>query len=228
MTEVHQFSGGVKAFKEDLHKLSVRPDDNYEKSVESMLGDLVTRLPDEPLIINLGACFGFYVVFLGNLLPRARFQAYEPDDVNRQILHRTLELNGQQERTVVFPEALNDREEVVRYFSAGSGSKINPTVHLPQLLKESVKHLFCFIGVGNHKPARFIDVETVPFDEVVSRANGGIDLLFSDIQGAEFNLLGHSRELWTSIRYICIATHSEVLHSGLKAEFVAQQRELLF
>lgn len=225
MTEsVHKFADGVSVYSDDLRTLGVKPRDYLEEDVEQALKQLSHKLQTGTTIVNLGACFGYYAVRFCLFFPEARVFAFEPDENNRRLLKKTLELNNVADRVEVFEEGLWDRAGVLSFYSAGAGSEICYGNVRWQRIKESLRNILTVLKIRDHIGPRITEIKCISLAEVLSRAGGNVDLLMADIQGAETYL---DPETMQSVKYFIVSTHSAEIHSGLRREFITE-RELIF
>jgi FkbM family methyltransferase len=148
------------------------------------------KLEDQPLVIDIGAHVGSFLVWLGQMRPRLRGAAYEPDPAARQYLSFNLEANGL-DRVEVFPEAVSARTGNAVLFRSVPGSGASS-------LRESST-----VGATDS-----IVTPVVDFDQVVARQEGGIDLVKLDCEGSEYDIVLNSAETsWRRVKRVVMEYH---------------------
>lgn len=127
---------------------------------------LDTGLPTAPLMLELGAYWGHYSMWLKLMRPQASVVLVEPDKRNLRVGQANFARNG-------------FKGEFIR----------------------------AAVGTGRFEVDAFLK------DKGVER----LDILHSDIQGAEGEMIEGAMEALTAKRidYLCISTHSNALHYGL-------------
>jgi FkbM family methyltransferase len=153
-------------------------DDCYRSNV------LVQDLPSgNPVVVDIGAHVGSFVVQLACLDPAVRCIAFEPSIVCLPYLRHNVEANH-----------LRDRIEIVHAAVTGT--------------RGEVWHLYDHIYEGSQYPTGARPVPAIDLDEVVDRAGGKIDLLKMDCEGSEHRIVASaSDEALKSLRATVFEYH---------------------
>jgi FkbM family methyltransferase len=128
-------------------------------------------------VLDVGANLGAYAVLFGQWVgPAGRVFAFEPAPEARRGLERHVALNGLDDRIVVRPEAMSEREGTVRFRASGPHGdnrimKIDP----------------------DDAPDR-IDVATTSIDTFCRERNLQPRFIKVDVEGAELDVLRGARE----------------------------------
>lgn len=153
------------------------------------LGELLDRLPDDLVALDIGAHVGNFSLALAHRRPRATVYAFEPMPSTARYLQRNITDNGFSDRVVVEKLAVsgargelvlidNDRASAHNGLIAPSGS--GPEVVVP----------------------------CIGFKEALLRANGRADLVKLDAEGAEYDLILHSDPSdWDSVKAVVMEYH---------------------
>jgi hypothetical protein len=72
----------------------------YEQCLIAVITDVIRRQP--PLIVDVGAAYGYYALGFAARCPRTQVIAYEMDPTRAQVIRRYSRINGLQERLTVF------------------------------------------------------------------------------------------------------------------------------
>jgi hypothetical protein len=142
----------------------------HEPLEEFVFQELIKKLPDQPVMVEVGAYWAHYSMWLKKVKPQARVIMAEPENTFLDVGRRNFSHNGL-------------AGEFVNAFIGNRGGTHERT--LDQLLS----------GCG-------LDV---------------IDILHSDIQGAELILLEQAKQTLASgrVKRLMISTHSQALHKEI-------------
>lgn len=150
------------------------------------------ELEENPIVVDIGANVGAWVVWLSEKRPGLKGTSYEPDPQAAAYLRRNLELNSLADRVEVREEAVSDHTGTARLFQARPGdgtSSLSSVSHAAEFERDSV-------------------VPTVSFDDVVGRIEGEISLVKIDCEGAEYDIVGSSSpEAWNRVKRVVIEYH---------------------
>jgi FkbM family methyltransferase len=135
------------------------------------------NLPNDPVIVDIGANVGIISFYFAKRFPNAKIYAYEPHPINYANLIRGIEANG---LTNVFPfnkAVLDDSDSEIEIYlnreNSGASSVFYPT-----------------------EDSAFVD--TITLEEIVAEHQiEKIDFLKIDCEGSEFEILENSEILYT-------------------------------
>jgi hypothetical protein len=144
----------------------------HEPLEEYAFQELLKLLPAAPLMVELGAYWGHYSMWLKKLRPQARVWLVEPSAKNLEAGRTNFRRNG---------------------FEA--------------------EFIQALVGDGELQVDAFLDEQGVSH----------LDVLHSDIQGAELQMIQGARNSLAraSIDYVLVSTHSQKLHRKVAAELAA-------
>jgi FkbM family methyltransferase len=158
-------------------------------------------LEDDPIVVDIGANIGAWVLWLAEQRPQMTGTCYEPDPVAASYLSRNLVRNGLQERVVVRSEAVSDRSGIASLFQAKPGdgtSSLYPVSHAAQFERET-------------------NVPTVSFSEAMQRIDGEVSLVKIDCEGAEYSIVNRTPiDAWKRVKRVVVEYHpapSERIHA---------------
>lgn len=182
-----------------LKKRLTRSRQETEAAGEIWKLSLKDVLPSDPIIVEGGAHIGLDTLEFAKIWPQSKIYAFEPD---RRIFRRLSRNTINHPQIKTYPWALADRHgRASFYVSAGtsdaSSSILKPKTHLEE---------FPSVTFSNH-----VYVDTINLQDW-AKAEGltQIDLLWLDLQGAEYLALKNSLDLLKRTRLIYLeANHSE-------------------
>ncbi|MCM2313764.1 MAG: FkbM family methyltransferase [Thermoanaerobaculia bacterium] len=138
---------------------------------------------DRPTILDCGANIGLGTLNYKRQFPNARIIAFEPDPMFAPLLRRNLERNGAGDVEVVEAAAWI-RNGTADWYSEGiDGSKIVE---------------------GGATSGDVVSVRTVDLGEYLAEP---VDLLKLDIEGAEYQLIGHLADRLAQVRNVLVECH---------------------
>ena len=150
------------------------------------------ELEEDPLVVDIGANIGAWVLWLAERRPRLRGVCYEPDPAAASYLRSNLKLNGLASQIEVRSEAVSDRTGTARLFQAqpgGGASSLKPTSPVTSFERETT-------------------VATVSFTEAIERLPGDIALAKIDCEGAEYDIVDStSADSWRRIKRVVMEYH---------------------
>jgi len=139
----------------------------HEPLEEFVFQELIKKLPDQPVMVEVGAYWAHYSMWLKKVKPQARVIMAEPENTFLDVGKRNFSHNGLE------------------------GEFVN-----------------AFIGDGSGKNEKTLDQLMSEFGLET------IDILHSDIQGAELILIEQAKATLASgrVKRLMISTHSQTLH----------------
>jgi FkbM family methyltransferase len=150
------------------------------------------ELPEDPVVVDIGANIGAWVLRLAEQRPQVRGVCIEPDPVALSYLTRNLEANGLTARVDVRSEAVSDQTGTARLHQAKPGDGTS------SLRSES--HVSSF--------ERETPVKTLSFADAIELVPGEISLLKIDCEGAEYDIVANSPpDAWRRINRMVIEYH---------------------
>jgi FkbM family methyltransferase len=155
---------------------------------------LKKRLPDSPVIVDVGANVGFFSLFMASQFPKASVYAFEPLPGNFNHLQKHFQLN---------PD-----KKLVAQNKAVAGSKGTLTLHYnPEVNFTALASMHTTFDASNTKQ---VEVESVSLPDIFTQFNlQKIDLLKLDCEGAEYDILYQCpAALFSSISQIAMETHA--------------------
>ncbi len=153
-------------------------------------------LPEDPVLVDVGAHIGCFSVAFATRYPQARVHCYEPTPSTGAYLSRNVEQNGLAERVTVHHCAVAASTGVLVMADNGVGSGHNGVLHLGE------------------EGAVSIEVPSVGWEDVVTEVGGRVDVLKMDAEGAEYDVvLNASPRLWASVGRVVMEYHALAGHA---------------
>jgi FkbM family methyltransferase len=150
------------------------------------------ELEADPVVVDIGANIGAWVLRLAEQRPGLTAVCYEPDPAAASYLKRNLVLNGLEERVNVRSEAISDRTGIASLFQARPGdgtSSLRPVSHAVRFERET-------------------SVRTVSFSKAMERIEGEVSLIKIDCEGAEYDIVCHTPlDAWERIKRVVVEYH---------------------
>ena len=141
---------------------------------------LVSQLPDKPLIIDIGANAGFFLIQLLSKCEAATIYAYEPVPANVQVLKQTMAQNARLQQSVrLFQMAVTGQpiDQLYLFVEAGEGSQVVASA---------------FDGFNENNTQK-ITVSCITLSQIIEQQHlQSIDLLKIDCEGSEYDILYHT------------------------------------
>ncbi len=195
--------GRALQFETKPHAIRFRvPGPLYQVFKEIFMADvyeidaLVDQLPAAPVVIDIGANAGFFVVQLLSKVEQATVYAYEPMPANVRAFRQTIEQNPRLGASVrLFPMAVTGRpaEQLELFAEAEENSQVVASV---------------FAGFNPNNTQK-LTVPCVTLTDIIQQ-NGlqTIDLLKVDCEGSEYDILYHTApELIQRVRRMVVEVH---------------------
>jgi FkbM family methyltransferase len=150
------------------------------------------ELEDDPIVIDIGANIGAWVLRLAEQHPQVTGVCYEPDPAAASYLTRNLEVNGLAARVGVRSEAVSDQTGTALLHQAEPGDGTSSL--------RSVSHVSHF--------QRETRVPTVSFSDAIEHVTGDVSLLKIDCEGAEYDIVKSSPpDAWQRVKRIVVEYH---------------------
>lgn len=158
----------------------------HEPSEELAFQVLLETLPESATMLELGAWWSFYSMWFSSRIKNPKTYMIEPDRDHLEIGKKNFALNG-------------FKGEFFNYFigaTSGFWKETKRTLLRGVFEVETTVPQICVDD--------FVDKNQIKF----------LDILHSDIQGAELDMLKGAERLIDrrGVRYFCISTHSDTLH----------------
>ena len=154
--------------------------------------DCEWELEDEPIVIDIGANIGAWVLWLAEQRPQLTGVCYEPDAAAVPYLKRNLEANGLAERVEVRSDAVSEQSGTALLHQAEPGDGTSSL--------RSVSHVSHF--------QRTTAVRTMSFRDAIEQVTGDVSLLKIDCEGAEYDIVRSSPpDAWRHVKRVVIEYH---------------------
>ena len=162
------------------------------------LADLAAGLPDDPVVLDIGAQIGCFTLALARRLPCATVHSYEASPATAEWLARNVRNNGLDDRVTTYAVAVSDHTGTLELADNVHASALN----------------------GLTAPGgRMVTVPCRTFAEVVAAAGGRVDLVKLDTEGAEYAIvLGSDPADWASVQTLVMEYHDVPGHSWSELE----------
>ncbi|MBO0952025.1 FkbM family methyltransferase [Fibrella forsythiae] len=157
---------------------------------------LVAQLPEQPVVIDIGANAGFFAVQLLSKIKRATVYAYEPVPANVQAFQQTLEANPRLKRTVhLFQMAVTGHHKAVidLFAEAADDNQVVASV----------------LASFHENNTRTLTVKGITLTSIIESNNlAVIDLLKMDCEGSEYDIFYNTDpDLFRRVRHIVMEVH---------------------
>jgi FkbM family methyltransferase len=150
------------------------------------------ELEDDPVVVDIGANIGAWVLRLAEQRPRLKGLCYEPDPAAVAYLTRNLEANGLADRVEARSEAVSDQTGTALLHQAEPGDGTSSL--------QSVSHVSHF--------ERDTPVRTVSFSDAIQHVPGYVSLVKIDCEGAEYDIVGSSSaDAWQQVKRVVVEYH---------------------
>lgn len=148
--------------------------EGHAAGMAEMAAVAATVLPEDGVVLDVGANLGLSALALAPLLPRGRILAIEPSPRTAEALRRTVAVNGLEARVLVEPVALGAAPGLAEFHDAAHSAGA---------------HLLDAATLGGQALARLrVPVETV--DALVARHGlARLDLVKIDVEGFEAEVM---------------------------------------
>lgn len=150
------------------------------------------ELEEDPVVVDIGANIGAWVLRLAEQRPQLRGVCFEPDPVAVSYLTRNLRANGLAGRVGVRSEAVTDQTGTAWLHQAKPGDGTSSL--------RSVSHVSHF--------ERETPVRTLSFSDAIEQVTGTVSLLKIDCEGAEYDIVvGSPVEAWRQVKRVVVEFH---------------------
>lgn len=164
----------------------------YEALVEDAyrIGWMDRDLGDAPVAVDFGGHIGSFALAFARAHPRGRVVSFEATPGTFGYLQRNLEANGLTTRASAHNVAVSDRDGTLEMATHGDGSGHNGVLHLGEAGLET------------------ISVPCVTAAHAFEKADGPVEVVKMDIEGAEYDLvLNSDPDDWASVRRVVMEYH---------------------
>lgn len=168
-------------FERDFTSLWFRQFGDYEEETRRQI---CAVLPEGAAFVDVGASFGIHSLGVSLARPDVRVFAFEANPSSFELLSRSIELNGLQERVTPFNVALSDRAEEVSFVSNDENSGDSFIARSPSGRDGRVSRIRSFP----------LD-ELEPFWSRLRMSGCVVGCIKIDVQGAEILVLDGMRSL---------------------------------
>lgn len=167
-------------------------------SNQDALKIIIPGLPNNPIIIEAGACDGGDTVTLAKMWPQGRVYAFEPIPE----LYKKVEMVTKEFLNIsTYPLALSDKEGSADFFVSSQNTTPNKPSASSSLLAPE-KHLEEYPDIHFD---RKITVPTTTIDLWAKKNNvDHIDFMWLDTQGSELMILKHATSLLKTVKYVLV------------------------
>lgn len=185
------------------HRISFPvPESLYQVFKEIFMEDvydinrLVKKLPQHPVVIDIGANAGFFDILLLSKIKSARIFAYEPLPSNAAYIEKLMEKNPFMKQQVSLHQKAvtgTDKEELVLYMEDTEDNQVVASV-FDSFNKENLKKTV---------------LPAISLTKIITENNlGRIDLLKMDCEGSEYDIIRNtSPELLRRAAFMSIEVH---------------------
>jgi FkbM family methyltransferase len=157
------------------------------------LDDLVAGLPEQPVVLDIGAQIGCFSLAVAGRLPAATVHAYEASPSTARWLDRNVRDNDLADRVTAYAVALSDHEGTLELADNVHGSALNGLTGIEGSL---------------------VAVPCRTFAGAVAAAGGHVDLVKLDTEGSEYAIVVGSRpEDWAGVRAVVVEYHDVPGHT---------------
>jgi FkbM family methyltransferase len=151
-------------------------------------------LGDDPRAVDIGGHIGCFSLAFARQHPRARVETYEASPSTAAYTRRNMTINGFDDRVTVHQTAVSSSNGTLRFADNAGGSGLN--------------------GLTAPEGTPTIEVPCVAFAETLARADGPVDVVKIDTEGAEYEIvLGSDPSDWSDVQRLVIEFHPVDGHS---------------
>src|SRR5258706_7399098 len=140
------------------------------------MDDLLTHLPENPTVVDIGANAGYFDFILLSKIDKARIYAYEPMPANVALFRHTIEMNNLGNHIALLPMAVTG----------------TPQSHLDLFVEDAGRNTVVasvFDGFNDSNTQK-ISVPCIPLSDIIEGNNlKKIDVLKIDCEGSEFDII---------------------------------------
>ena len=157
---------------------------------------LMPYIPENPVIVDIGANVGFFSFLMATKRKNARIFAFEPMENNLQVFRSNLQRNSGKDFSIKAEQkAVTGKEikSIALYFDDVHSNTVISSV---------------FEDFSNDNN-RTVEIEAISLAEIIRQNNlQTIDVLKLDCEGSEYPILYDSPEfVWPLIKCLCIEVH---------------------
>jgi len=149
---------------------------------------------DDPRVVDIGGHIGCFALAFARLHPGARVEAFEASPSTAAYTRRNMAINGFDNRVTVHQTAVSSSSGTLRFADNAGGSGLN--------------------GLTAPEGTPTIEVPAVTFVEALAKADGPVDVVKIDTEGAEYDIvLGSDPSDWSDVQRVVMEYHPVDGHS---------------
>lgn len=217
--KTHQFDNGIKVNKNHLLKTQLKRYQNqnlHEPEEERIFLDVLQKLPQNEMFINVGAAIGYYLILAKSVKPGLHMAAFEPLASHRTFIIENFRLNGLDINDIELnDEVVSSTVGKITFREDTFCSHVDNNSSFLQTLKTNIKTIGrILLGRQKMRKGQRVQKKTTTIDRYLNDKKKKAGLIQIDVQGHEFEVLkGSEKSLENNrISYLLVGTHSHDLH----------------
>lgn len=168
-------------------------DDAYE------LDNLTAGIDPDATVLDIGGQIGSFALAVAQHMPKGRVHVYEASPTSADYVRRNVEANGLDDRITVHAKAMAGEPGEFTFVDSGTASGHNGLT-APEWMRAA--------------GATEVTVPAETFDQAVADAEGPVQIVKIDVEGAEYEiLLNSSPDSWRDVRKVVMEYHPVEGHS---------------
>lgn len=155
---------------------------------------IASGLGDEPCAVDIGGHIGCFSLAFARQYPGARVETFEASPSTAAYARRNMAINGFDDRVTVHHSAVSSSSGTLRFADNAGGSGLN--------------------GLTAPEGTPTIEVPAVTFVEALAKADGPVDIVKIDTEGAEYDIvLASDPSDWSDVQRLVMEYHPVDGHS---------------
>lgn len=166
------------------------------------------ELPEDALIIDLGAQIGLFSVYASN--KAKKIFSFEPVPENYKLMLKNIELNKLENKIVPFNLAVSDKKEKQKIFLSEKNSAGHSIYGYLEEEKNNSGYAKKFLEAKSFSKKNYVNADSISLSGIFKK-NGikQCDLLKADIEGAEYKVFYNLPDnLFKKIKKIVMECHN--------------------